>query len=123
MSIDITARVLIDHEDIDSTFDWDSIPTINMANGNAAAVLGYLGFSREEIERAASEGMHVTPLDMRARCALVMAMPQFIESTETVKVANMIVFGTNEDYILERVRQILELVEWCDSQGMDVAVY
>ena len=123
MSIDITAHITIDNENVDSTFDWDSIPTVHMANGNARVILTHLGFDPFQITTAASQGLTVTPLDMRARCTMVLALPQFIESTDTVRVGNHIVFGTDNDYIIDRIHQILELVEWCDSRGMNVAIY
>lgn len=104
------------------TPDWESVPSINVNNANACTILQNLGFTTEEIEEAASGGLEVTPLDMRARCMLALGMPEHVQGREGYRNGNWIEFGTDAEYVLFRIGEILEVCEYADSIGHNVLV-
>lgn len=116
MSIDVTASYWAGDEK-----DWDSIPRVNMANGNAATVLRALGFT--DFGVIASEGVTVTPLDMRSRASLALGLFDHIEERPGVREHNYIDCGTDRAYVASKIQEILEVVDWCDRQGRSVSIY
>lgn len=117
MSMDFTVSFGINDEP-----NWDDVPSINMCNANACTVLRNLGFTQEQIEDAASGGLEVTPLDMRARCTLALNMPEYVEGRDGYRAGNWIEFGTDPEYVLIRIGEIMEVVEYADSIGHNVLV-
>ena len=115
MSIDIRPAFL--------TSDDDNVPYVNMSNGNAVHVLGILGFTRDQIETMASEGMSFSPLDLTSRLLVAGAFSEHISERPSVREGNWIDFGTDSEYIGRKLEDIKSVVYWADQHGREVDIY
>lgn len=122
MSIDVMPHVTMEMVNREG-FSWDGLPTVNMSNGNACRMLGHLGFTTEQITDAASGGLTISPMDLMGRVNVFLALPEHIQGSETVRLANMVVFGTDAEYLTFRAQEIYEIAEWCDANGYEVSVH
>jgi len=118
MSIDIRPTFVLGDD-----FDDESIPSLNMSNGNAATVLTALGWTAEDMETIASEGIDVTPLDMTSRLILAGTFPEMVQERAPERTGNWIDNGTSHAYIMDRLAVIRDIVAWADKQGRTVSIY
>lgn len=103
--------------------DDDSVPYVNMSNGNAVHMLGILGFTREDIEEIASEGREFAPMDLTSRLMLAGAFSEHVEERPSQREGNWIDFGTDAAYIARKLEDIKSVVYWADKHGREVSIY
>jgi hypothetical protein len=118
MSIDIRPSFRLGDD-----FDDESIPSLNMSNGNAHTVLAALGFTADAIETIASEGIDLTPLDLSSRLILAGVFPEMVQDRAPERIGNWIDNGTSREYITDRLNVIRDIVAWADQRGREVSIY
>ena len=92
-------------------------PEMNMSNLNAAAVLGLAG-----IEDSSGGRLKVSELDIVQRNvfqALNHSLKPFARPTENVT-ANFIVCGIDEQYLNDRLSELLEIITFAQREKCDV---
>jgi len=105
------------------SFDDESIPSVNMANGNAATVFTALGWTTEEQEHIASEGIDIAPLDLTSRLMLAGAFPEMVQERPASRVGNWIDGGADHAYIARKMEEIKNVAWWADQHGRRVSIY
>lgn len=126
MSVDFTACITFTEAQVMSgdipTIDWDSIPTVNVCNGNASTILRNLGFTHDERQAVYTEGLSISPLDLQSRILLVKLAPGLVEERATVREDNFVSFGVDAEYIDSVLTEIYNVSEWCDANGYEVSI-